>query len=78
MANRKEGFEEHLKALEKLVDELEHGELTLDQALQRFEDGVKRLKTCRELLTKAEEKVKILVRDAQGELQEEPFESEDA
>jgi len=78
MANRKEGFEEHLQALEKLVDELEHGELTLDQALQRFEDGVKRLKTCRELLTKAEEKVKILVRDAEGELKEEPFESEDA
>lgn len=78
MANRKEGFEEHLSALEKLVDELEHGELTLDQALQRFEDGVTRLKTCRELLTKAEEKVKILVRDAQGELKEEPFESEDA
>ncbi|HEX5137018.1 MAG TPA: exodeoxyribonuclease VII small subunit [Planctomycetota bacterium] len=78
MANRKEGFEEHLKALEKLVDELEHGDLTLDQALERFEDGVKRLKTCRELLQTAEEKVKILVRDAQGELKEEPFESEGA
>jgi exodeoxyribonuclease VII small subunit len=78
MANRKEGFEDHLQALEKIVEELEAGDLTLDAALARFEDGVKRLKTCRELLTKAEEKVKILVRDAEGELKEEPFESEEA
>ena len=78
MANRKEGFEDHLEALEKIVEALEQGELTLDQALERFEDGVKRLKACRELLSKAEEKVKILVRDAEGDLKEEPFESEEA
>jgi exodeoxyribonuclease VII small subunit len=79
MANRREGFEEHLQALEKIVEELEAGELTLDDALRRFEEGVSRLKACRELLAKAEEKVKILVRDAEGELREEPFaESGDA
>jgi exodeoxyribonuclease VII small subunit len=78
MANRKEGFEDHLEALERLVLELEQGDLTLDAALQRFEDGVSRLKSCRALLAKAEEKVKILVRDAEGELREEPFESEEA
>jgi len=78
MANPKEGFEDHLDALEKIVEELEQGDLTLDTALRRFEDGVKRLKTCRELLTKAEEKVRILVRDAGGEPKEEPFESGEA
>jgi exodeoxyribonuclease VII small subunit len=78
MANRKEGFEEHLAALEKIVEDLEQGDLTLDSALKRFEEGVGRLKTCRELLTKAEEKVKILVRDAEGGVSEEPFESEEA
>jgi exodeoxyribonuclease VII small subunit len=78
MANTKEGFEDHLEALEKIVEQLEGGDLTLDAALARFEDGVKRLKACRELLTKAEEKVKILVKDAGGELKEEPFESEEA
>ena len=79
MAARKtEGFEEHLEALEGIVEDLEGGELSLDEALKRFEEGVKRLKTCRELLTKAEERVKILVRDAEGELEEEPFESEEA
>jgi exodeoxyribonuclease VII small subunit len=78
MANPKEGFEDHLAALEKLVEQLEQGDLTLDAALERFEEGVKRLKACRELLTKAEERVKILVRDAEGEIREEPFESEGA
>jgi exodeoxyribonuclease VII small subunit len=78
MANAKEGFEDHLEALEKIVEQLEGGDLTLDAALARFEEGVKRLKACRELLTKAEEKVKILVKDAGGELKEEPFESEEA
>jgi len=78
MANRKDGFEDHLEALEKIVEALEQGELTLDQALERFEEGVKRLKACRDLLAKAEEKVKILVKDAEGDLKEEPFESEEA
>ena len=78
MAGKHEGFEDHLAALERLVDELETGELTLDDSLQRFEEGVKRLKSCRELLAKAEDRVKVLVRNAEGELSEEPFESEDA
>jgi exodeoxyribonuclease VII small subunit len=78
MANRKEGFEDHLEALEKLVEELETGDLTLDDALKRFEDGVKRLKACRELLTRAEERVKVLVRDAEGGIREEPFEGGEA
>lgn len=76
-ATKTEGFEEHLEALEGIVEDLEGGELTLDEALKRFEEGVKRLKTCRELLSKAEDRVKILVRDAEGELKEEPFESEE-
>ncbi|MHC4547437.1 MAG: exodeoxyribonuclease VII small subunit [Planctomycetota bacterium] len=79
MAKRKaEGFEDHLEALERIVDELESGELTLDDSLKRFEEGVARLKTCRELLDAAEDRVRILVRDADGELAEEPFESEEA
>ena len=73
----KEGFEEHLDALEKIVDELEGGELSLDDSLKRFEEGVKRLKSCRTLLNKAEEQVKILVRGAGGEVGEEPFEGDE-
>jgi len=73
-----EGFEEHLQALERLVEELESGSLTLDDSLKRFEEGVSRLRSCRDLLTRAEDQVKILVQNAEGELAEEPFEDEGA
>ncbi len=73
-----EGFEEHLQALERLVEELESGDLTLDDSLKRFQEGVGRLRSCRELLTKAEDQVKVLVKNAEGELAEEPFADEGA
>jgi len=73
-----EGFEDHLAALERIVDELESGDLTLDTSLERYQEGVKRLKTCYDLLKRAEDSVRILVRDAEGELKEEPFESGEA
>ena len=69
----KEGFEDHLEALERIVEELESGELTLDDSMARFEEGVKRLKSCTSMLEAAEKQVNILVRGA-----EEPFSEEDA
>lgn len=79
MAKKKvEGFEEHLQALESIVEELESGELALDDALKRYQEGVQRLKACHELLSRAEQQVKVLVREAGGELTEEPLESGDA
>ena len=77
MTQGAERFEDHLEALEKIVEELEAGELSLDDSLARFEEGVKRLKSCRTLLGDAEKKVRILVRDAGGELAEEPFQDRD-
>ncbi len=73
-----ESFEDHLEVLEKIVDELESGELELESSLERYQEGVKRLKSCYGLLQKAERKVKALVRDDDGELKEEPFGDEDA
>jgi exodeoxyribonuclease VII small subunit len=73
---KEEGFEQHLEALERIVDDLESGDLTLEESMKRYEDGVKRLKECYGLLRKAEQKVRILVQGADGELSEEPF-SED-
>ena len=73
-----EGFEDHLQALERLVEELESGDLTLDDSLKRFQEGVERLRSCRDLLTKAEDSVKVLVQNAEGELAEAPFEDEGA
>jgi len=73
-----ESFEDHLEVLERIVDELETGELELEASLERYQEGVKRLKSCYGLLQKAERKVKTLVRDEDGELREEPFGDEDA
>ena len=78
MAKKTERFEEHLEVLERIVDELESGELSLDDSLKRFEEGVKRLKSCRGLLAKAEERVKVLLGDAEVEPEEEPFEGGEA
>jgi exodeoxyribonuclease VII small subunit len=64
-----EPFEAQLQALEEIVDSLEGGELDLEAALARYEDGVKRLKLCYEQLQRAEQRVKKLVGD-----REEPFE----
>ena len=66
-----EPFEKHLAALEEIVDALEGGELDLETALARYEDGVKRLKTCYELLQNAEQRVRKLVGD-----REEPFDED--
>ena len=68
-----DGFEDHLEALERIVEELESGELSLDDSMARFEEGVKRLKSCTSMLEAAEKQVNILVRGA-----EEPFSEEDA
>jgi exodeoxyribonuclease VII small subunit len=74
MGKQTQGFEDHLGALENIVEELESGELTLEGSLKRYQEGVKRLQKCYDLLRDAENTVKILVRDAEGELSEEPFE----
>ena len=78
MAAKQESFEEHLETLERIVEELESGELPLDGQMERYQEGVKRLKTCYDLLRNAEQQVKKLVRDAEGSLTEEPFAEEDA
>ncbi len=73
-----DGFEGHLKELERIVEELEGGDLTLDAALGRYQEGIARLKTCYDLLSQAEKQVRVLLRDAEGNLKEEPFSIEGA
>ena len=67
-----QGFEEQLEALERIVDDLESGELTLDDSMARFQEGVARLKDCTKLLEAAEKQVKILVEGV-----EQPFAEDD-
>ena len=70
-------FEANLEKIEAIVEELEAGELDLQGSMERYQDGVKSLKRCYDLLRAAEQQVRILVRGAGGELSEQPFESED-
>jgi len=59
-------FEKALSRLEIIVTELEGGELSLDDSLRIFEEGVKLSKTCLKMLDDAERKVEILVQDKDG------------
>lgn len=59
-------FEKALERLETIVTELERGELSLDESLKIFEEGVKLSKTCLKMLDDAERKVEILVKDKDG------------
>jgi exodeoxyribonuclease VII small subunit len=68
-------FEDCLQRLEKIVDELEKGDIPLEQSLALFEEGMKLSESCRKELEEAEGKVEILLKQ-NGKLQAEPFESE--
>ena len=67
-------FEESLQRLEKIVDELEKGDLPLEKALGLFEEGIALSASCRKELEAAEGKVEILLKQ-NGKLQPAPFEA---
>ena len=66
-------FEEGLQRLEKIVQELEKGDVPLEKSLTLFEEGVRLSAACRKELEEAEGKVEILLKQ-NGKLQAEPFE----
>ncbi len=68
-------FEESLTRLEKIVDELEKGDIPLEKSLALFEEGVKLSGACRKELEDAEGKVEILLKQ-NGKVQAEAFEVE--
>ena len=69
-------FEQAMGQLERIVDELESGDLALDASLDRYERGVQAVKRCRQILDEAEKKLKILMANEDGELAEEDFPEE--
>jgi len=68
-----ETFESAIKDLEAAVEHLEAGDLPLEEALACFENGVRAVGRCQELLSQAELRVEQLVRDAGGQASIEPF-----
>jgi exodeoxyribonuclease VII small subunit len=66
-------FEDSLKKLESIVDQLEKGDLPLETSLKLFEEGVSLSTACKQELDAAEGKVQMLVRQRDGTLRPEPF-----
>ena len=66
-------FEEALKKLEKIVDDLESGNLALDDALSKYEEGIKLSKMCAKKLEVAKKKVEILMKSEDGSFELKPF-----
>jgi exodeoxyribonuclease VII small subunit len=69
-------FETSLEELERIVRELEQGELPLEKSLELFEQGVKLSRECQDRLNQAERRIEVLMRDNQGRPTIKPFESE--
>jgi exodeoxyribonuclease VII small subunit len=69
-------FEESLNELEKIVKQLEDGDLPLEKSLKLFEDGVKLSRECRERLTAAERRIEVLMKDSDGALKVASLDSE--
>ena len=73
-------FEKAMDRLEKIVEELEKGELDIDKSLEIFEEGIKMSRVCSKKLNEAEQKIEKLTRNKKGDLVTDlfPTEKEDA
>ncbi len=69
---KKASFEENIEELEKIVTELEKGELNLEDSMKKFEDGITISKNCNKILEEAEKKITILI-NQDGKMEEEDF-----
>jgi len=76
-AAKKFDLEKSLANLEELVEELESGDLPLETAMKKFEEGIKLTRGCQTALKEAEQKVQILLKSAGGEENLEDFEVTD-
>ncbi len=70
-------FEKALERLEKIVEDLEAGNIPLEDALKKYEEGVRLSALCQKKLSQAEKKIEVLTRSLDGSLKKEPFDPED-
>ena len=66
-------FEEAMARLEQIVSTLEEGKTGLDESLSIYEEGVRLVKYCQQTLDKAEQRVRILIKNEEGEMGDAPF-----
>ena len=67
------GFEDNLKKLEKIVDDLLSEKLSLEKSIEKFEEGVKLVDTCLKALEGMKKKVEIIAKTKDGKLKIKPF-----
>ena len=67
--DKEKSFEECLTALEQVVNQIETGEMSLEESLSNFEKGVRLVKTCSERLSEVEKRIELLTKDPGGKLQ---------
>lgn len=78
MAKQKQQtFESSLGKLEEIVTQLEDGDLSLEESLKLFEDGVKLSRECQERLDQAERRIEVLLKDKNGNPTLQPIEKDD-
>lgn len=76
MAKKKtEQFEESLKKLQTIVERLERGDLSLEESMESFAEGVRLAQYCHQKLEEAEDKVQTLLKDQEGRWTVAPFET---
>jgi exodeoxyribonuclease VII small subunit len=66
-------FEEALKKLEKIVEDLEKGDLSLDEALKKYQEGIELSRLCAQRLEQAKKKIDVLVKNKKGEFELKPM-----
>jgi len=66
-------FEEALKKLEKIVEDLENGDLSLDEALKKYQEGIELSRACSSKLDNAKKKIDVLVKNKKGEFEFKPL-----
>ena len=71
------GFEKHLTQLETVVERLERGDLTLDESVRLFEEGMKLSQACKVELEQAEGRIQVLVEGKAGQMQVAEMEVDD-
>ena len=75
-AKKSFNLEKSLADLEGLVEELESGDLPLDKAMKKFEEGIKLTRNCQAALREAEQKVEVLMKSAGGDESLEEFDTD--
>jgi exodeoxyribonuclease VII small subunit len=70
-------FEEAMKKMEHIVEDLEKGDLSLDEALKKYQEGIELARVCSQRLESAKKKIEVLAKNKKGEFELKPMEESD-